>query len=204
MSWALKIMSAGGTLARTITNATSPPVTMGAPSIEIDPPGKCVTMTLKGLQTSLSIPVRGILQYSEDGVDLFWGPVVVLPSPDSKGSGPADSDSDSLDRFTIAGGDQLVKDSVVEGYLFIAETDILLGATAEKDVATIAYELCGRYAHPALTVDIANFPDTGGMLSAFYKPECQLSDALDELAKTVATGAKWWVDATGAVHFEAS
>ncbi len=188
-------MDAAGTAVQTITEATSPPVTIEAPSMQVDPPGDCVSMTLRGRPDQLTIPVRGIVQYSEDGNDLFWGPAVVLPSEDSLGAGPADSDADSLERYTFAGGRQLVQDSVVIAYLLI---------DTATDVASIAEELCTRYAHPALTVATANFPATSQQLATFYKPECQLSDALDELAKTVSAGAKWWVDASGAIHFEGS
>jgi len=199
MSWSLKIMDANGALQSTITDATSPPVMMGSPTCEVDPHGDCVTMTLHGRPDQLTIPTRGILQYEEDGTNLFWGPAVVLPPTGSLGAGPADQDSDSLERFTIAGGKQLVQDSIVEGYFLLKSW---LGSG--KDVADIAFDLCDRYAHPALTVAAANFPSIGQVLDTYYAPEQQLNDALDKLAQTVAGGAVWYVDAAGSIHFEAA
>jgi len=273
MSWSLKIMDANGTLQSTITDATSPPVMMESPTCEVDPPGDCVTMTLHGRPDQLNVAPRGILQYAENGVDLFWGSAIALPSSDSLGAGPADSDSDSLERYTIAGGRQLVDDSAVKGYLLGGDTLTIsnatnatpiqitttsahhlvtgqrvvisgvagntaangtwtatvvdasnftldgsagdgtytgsgavspAGADAPMDVSDIAFALCVRYAHPALTVNSTNFPASGRVLSTFYEPERRLSDALDDLTKTIAGGATWWVDSGGQIHFEAN
>lgn len=194
MSWTLVIADPSGTTVQTITDTDSPPITEGAPSCEVSGRGDCQSLTFRGLASSLSVEPRSIVSYEEDGNPLFWGPTLVLPSPESQGAGPADSDSDSLNRHSVAGGRQLVKDSLVLAYY-------LEGVTT--DVAAIALEICSRYAHPALTVDAANFPDVGENLDTFYEPERKLSDALDDLAKTVAVGAIWYVDALGAIHFEA-
>jgi hypothetical protein len=95
---------------------------------------------------------------------------------------------------TVLGGEQLLKDTVIGPRLIEEETD----------VASIALDLCERYAHPALTVSSGNFPATGGVLSVHYAPEKTLLDALNDLASTVPGGATVYVDALGAVHFKAN
>lgn len=195
MSWQLTIADPTGALALTVTDATTPPITIDFPVAEVNGRGDCQSLTLRGLPSSLAIPARGIVAYQEDGNPLFWGTAVIVPPSNSTGAGPADSDADSLNRFSIAGGRKLVEDSLVIGYYLDSVT---------TDVAAIAQEICTRYAHPALTVDAANFPAVSQDLSVFYEPERKLSDALDDLAKTVTSGAVWYVDATGAIHFEAA
>ena len=159
----------------------------------VTPPGSGRVLNLYVRQDLLEVPPRGIIQFLMDSTPVFWGPAVVVPSASSPGAGPFDTDRDALERITVLGGEQLLRDSVIGPRLIEEETD----------VAAIAFELCDLYAHPALTVDVANFPDVGAVLSVFYAPEKTLLDALNDLAETVPGGATVWVDAAGAVHFQA-
>ena len=158
------------------------------------PPGSGRLLNLYARRDRFNVPPRGIVQFLVDDTPVFWGPAVVVPPAGSLGAGPFDSDRDALERITVLGGEQLLKDSVIGPRLFEEDTD----------VAAIAFELCDLYAHPALTVDVANFPDVGAALSVFYAPEKTLYDALNDLTETVPGGATVWVDATGAVHFQAN
>ena len=164
----------------------------------VQPPGSGKNLNLYVRQDALEIPPRAIIQFSLEDQPVFWGPAVIVPALTSPGAGPRDPDRDSLERVTAAGGEQLLRDSVCGPRLFDRESMSDLGS---NDVATVAHELCRLYAHPALTVEEENFPATGGTLDIFYTPEATLYDALKELAGTV-TGAAFWVDAAGAVHFE--
>lgn len=166
----------------------------------VTPPGTGKVLNLYVKQSALQVPPRGIVQLAIDDAPVFWGPVVTCPPLNSPGAGPFDKDRDALERVTVLGGEQLLKDSVVGPRLLDGPA---LEALGSNDVAAIAHELCRLYAHAALTVDEGNFPATGGVLSLFYKPESTLADALKELSETVPGGADWWVDAEGAIHFEA-
>ena len=160
----------------------------------VTPPGSGRVLNLYARQDLLDVPPRGIVQFLMGETPVFWGPAVVVPSASSPGAGPFDTDRDALERITVLGGEQLLKDTVVAFRLIEEDTD----------VAAIALEICTLYAHPALTISAANFPNTGAILSVFYAPEKTLYDALNDLAETVPGGATAWVDATGAVHFQAN
>lgn len=162
------------------------------------PPGASKNLNLYVRQDLAQIPPRAIVQLAFDDTPVFWGPAIITPALVSPGAGPADADRDSLERVTVAGGEQLLRDSIIGPRLLDGAALEELGSA---DVAAIAFELCRLYAHPALVVDELNFPPTGGILSIFYKPESTLFDALTELAETVP-GAVAWVDAAGEVHFE--
>lgn len=166
----------------------------------IVPPGIGKVLNLYVRQDLISVPPRGIIQFSMDSTPVFWGPVVTCPPPDSPGAGPYDDDRDALERVSVVGGEQLLRDCIVGPRLLDRMAMITIGSI---DVAAYAHELCDLYAHPALTVDIANFPDTDTDIDIFYRPEGTLYDALQKLTELVAGGADFWVDATGAVHFEA-
>lgn len=157
------------------------------------PPGSGRVLNLYAKQSVLQAIPRGIVQFLIDDTPVFWGPAVVVPTITTPGAGPFDQDRDALERITVLGGEQLLKDTVIGPRLFEEETD----------VAAIALELCTLYAHPALTVDEDDFVTTGAVLSVFYAPEKTLFDALAGLTETVPGGATFWVDATGSVHFEA-
>ena len=159
----------------------------------VTPPGSGRVLNLYARQDELDVPPRGIIQFLMGSTPVFWGPSVVVPSATSPGAGPFDTDRDALERITVLGGEQLLKDSVIGPRLFEEVTD----------VAAIAFALCDLYAHPALDIDEANFPSVGAVLSVYYAPEKTLFDALQGLAETVPGGAAFWVDAEGAVHFEA-
>lgn len=159
----------------------------------VTPPGSGKVLNLYARQDRVACPPRGIIQFSIDGTPVFWGPAVVTPALDSPGAGPFDADRDALERITVVGGEQLLKDTVTGPRLF----------EDEIDVAAIALEFCTLYAHPALGVDYMNFPDTGGVLAPWYLPEQTLFDALQKLSDAVPGGASFWVDANGYVHFEA-
>lgn len=166
----------------------------------VTPPGAGKSLNLYVKQSALEVPPRAIVQLSIDGTAVFWGPAVIVPHEDSPGAGPRDSDRDALERVTVLGGEQLLKDSIVGPRLLDREA---LGDLGSNDVSTIALEICTLYAHPALTVDYLNFPAVSSSLEIFYRPYSTLEVALTELAQTVPGGANFWVDALGAVHFEA-
>ena len=159
----------------------------------VTPPGSSRVLNLFVRRDLFDVPPRAIVQFSVSGTPVFWGPAVVVPPAGSPGAGPFDEDRDAIERVTVVGGEQLLRDSIVGPRLF-EET---------LDVSAIAFELCDLYAHPALTVAEVNFVTTGAVLSVFYKPESTLYDALQTLVDSVPGGATAWVDAEGAVRFEA-
>lgn len=158
------------------------------------PPGSGKVLNLYAKQSVLQVLPRAIVQFLIDEHEVFWGPAVVVPTIATPGAGPFDTDRDALERITVLGGEQLLKDSVIGPRLFEVETD----------VAAIALELCTLYAHPALTIDEENFVTTGSVLSVYYAPEKSLFDTLVGLTENVPGGATFWVDAAGAVHFQAT
>lgn len=165
----------------------------------VTPPGAGKSLNLYVKQSALEIPPRAIVQLSLDGTAVFWGPAVIVPHEDSPGGGPRDSDRDALERVTVLGGEQLLRDSIVGPRLLDGPA---LEALGSADVSAVALEICSLYAHRALTVDYLHFPDTGSSLSIFYRPYSTLEVALSELAQAVPGGASYWVDANGAIHFE--
>jgi hypothetical protein len=167
----------------------------------VTPPGRGKSLNLFVKQTALQVPPRAIVQLALDEEPVFWGPVVTCPPLTAPGAGPFDKDRDALERVTVVGGEQLLKDSIV-GPRFL-DRRALVGGLGSADVATIAHELCRLYAHPALTVDQDDFVTTGAVLTLFYRPTDTLESCLKVLAETVPGGADWWVDAEGAVHFQA-
>lgn len=195
MSWTLLFATPPGPLLyREFSELTSPPVTIDAPTMQVDPPGDCIQMDLLvGAPQSLAVKPRDIIRYLENDQALFAGVVVTCPSPDSMGAGPADDDADALQRITALGGRALVEASTC-GPLFISE---------QTDIATIAYKFCDAYANSALGVDSDNFPDTTVTMPICYAPYRQLSDLLDDLTSKVTGGASWWVDAELQIHFKA-
>lgn len=158
----------------------------------VTPPGASKALNLFVRQISAQIPPRAIVQLAFDGTPAFWGPAIITPRLDAPGAGPTDEDRDALERVTVVGGEQLLRESVIGPRIW----------TTDTDVADIAFELCSLYAHPALTVDALNFPPTGAVLNIFYSPEKDLEAALKQLAESVPGGATAWVDATGAIRFE--
>lgn len=166
----------------------------------VTPPGTGKLLNLFVKQSVLQVPPRAIVQFSIDGTPVFWGLAVIVPALNSPGAGPRDTDRDAIERVTAVGGEQLLADSMTGPRYLGAEAIEEMGSA---DVAVFAYELCRLYAHPALTVDALNFPATGAVLSVWYRPTDPLLTQLKELAATVPGGASYWVDATGAVHFEA-
>lgn len=158
----------------------------------VTPPGISKNLNLFVRQDLALIPPRAIVQLSLDGQPVFWGPAIITPPLTAPGAGPADSDRDALERITVTGGEQLLRESILGPRLWMTDTD----------VADIALELCQLYAHPALTVDALNFPSTGAVLNIYYSPEKDLLTALQQLAESVPGGATAWVDATGAIHFQ--
>ena len=159
----------------------------------VTPPGSSRVLNLFARRDLFDVPPRAIVQFSVSDTPVFWGPAVVVPPITSPGAGPFDQDRDALERITVVGGEQLLRDSGVN--------DLLI--EGDLDVATIAFQFCSLYAHPALTVAEVNFPECGAVLNAFYKPESSLYDALQTLVDSVPGGATAWVDASGVVHFEA-
>ena len=192
MSWELRIHDALGVYQRSVTNLTEPVSIEGAVSCKVAPGGGCLEMTFAGRNDLLLLGPRRVVQYLEDAVPLFWGPVTVCPPLDSPGAGPGDAEGEDLGRFVVEGGRKLLEGSVVGPKLF----------DEPKDVSSIALTWCQLYAHPALTILPTNFPASGGLLNVAYAPEKSLDVALTELAETVP-GRGWWVDAVGAVHFRA-
>lgn len=164
----------------------------------VQPPGISKAFNVYGQQRfggllSPPFPPRCIVQLELDSDPVFWGPAIIVPPLESPGAGPFDSDRDALERVTVVGGEQLLRESIVGPRLFETVTD----------VADIALELCQLYAHPALVVDAANFPATTAVLNIYYAPEKDLLSSLVELAESVPGGAAVWVDFAGEIHFEA-
>lgn len=162
------------------------------------PPGSGRVLNLYVRTSALEVPPRAIVQMLFDDEPVFWGPAVIVPPPESPGAGPFDEDRDALERVTAVGGERLLRDTVIGPRLMPWGL-----AGGEYDVAEAAHELCRLYAHPALTVEEENFPLTGAILSVWYAPEKNLYDALATLVQSVPGGAVCWVDAEGAVRFEA-
>ena len=196
MSWTVVVRDAMNTttLATAVNGLIGDTVALrGFDPPIVTPPGSGRVLNLYARQDELAVPPRGIIQFLMDSTPVFWGPSVVVPPPSTPGAGPFDADRDALERITVLGGEQLLKDSVIGPRVFEGETD----------VAAIAHELCDLYAHAALVIDEANFPAIGAVLSVYYAPEKTLYDALRDLTETVPGGAAFWVDAEGAVRFEA-
>lgn len=167
----------------------------------VTPPGTGKALNLYVKQSALQVPPRAIVQLSLDDTPVFWGPVVTSPPITAPGAGPYDEDRDALERVTVVGGEKLLEDSIIGPRLLDGPA---LEALGSADPAVIAYELCRLYAHPALTVLEENFVLTGGVWTIFYKPETPLSDGLQNELVPSVPGAVAWVDATGAVHFQAN
>ena len=159
----------------------------------VTPPGSGRVLNLFVKQSALAIPPRAIIQFLIDGEPVFWGPATIVPPADAPGAGPFDTDRDALERVTVMGGEQLLRDSVCGPRLFELQTD----------VATIALVYCQRYGHPALTAEAINFAEVGALMNVYYRPEGTLYDTLQQLVGLVPGGAACWVDAEGVMHFEA-
>lgn len=194
MSWTLNVLTPLGVPISTVTQATSPNPVMDSVEVIVDAGGATNQITARVKQALVGIMPRCIVQVAVDDVPVGAGVIVTCPVASSPGSGPADRDADALDRITAVGLEQLLKESVIGPRLF----------AGDHEVAAIAFELCTLYAHPALVVDEANFPSTGHSLGIYYAPEKTLFDALTELCDTAPGGARFWVDAQRAVHFEAN
>lgn len=194
MSWGLLIASPLDADGVSFKDTDASPVTIEHPECVVAANGDCVEMTLHvGRPDLLAVTPRGILYYDEGGTALFAGPAITLPSTDSRGAGPADRDADALQRVSVAGGRLLVEESTVGPFLWLDMAAI--------DAAEMAFKLCDKYAHPALTVSSGNFKNTGVTIPTWYAPTQQLSDALDDLVTISGDACGWWVDALLAVHF---
>src|SRR5690606_4628443 len=100
----------------------------------VTPPGTGKTSNLYVKQSELAIPPRAIIQLPLDDTAVFWGPAVIIP-PDHPGAGPRDQDRDALERVTVFGGEQLLKDSIVGPRYLDRDA---LGVLGSNDVSTIA------------------------------------------------------------------
>jgi hypothetical protein len=192
--WELRIFDPLGTPKKTITDGVDPisgVVAMeGIESCKVAPSGDCLEMAFRGRNDRLGIDSRDIVQYVENGNELFWGPVLIHPHTDTPGAGPQDENPDWLERFVVAGGRKLLEDSVVGLKIFEEETD----------TATLLFLLAELYAHEAITVDAANFPITGRLPNLIARPYSQLADTFDVLSE--AAGVRWGVNALGAVFIK--
>jgi hypothetical protein len=151
-------------------------------------------LRFRGVNASLGIEVGHIIQYLEDGVPLFWGPVEQCPELDSPGAGPDDENEDELNLFVALGGEKLLEDSVAKwGFL----DKWLQGVT--PTFSQVAYEMCLRYKHPALKLTAGNFEAGGGDVKYAYKPFKDLKQAMNEFAD--AANYIYFVDPTGQIHF---
>lgn len=197
MSWTVNVFDPlGVSLVSTAENGVTPGEEVGIRSFDppvVTPPGSGRVLNLYVKQSVMMVPPRAIVQFLLDDEPIFWGPAVIVPASSAVGAGPFDWDRDALERVTVLGGELLLRDTVLGPRLM----------EEEADVSAVAHELCRLYAHPALTVDEGNFPATGAVLSVYYAPEKTLYDALQDLVNTVPGGAACWVDASGAVRFEA-
>lgn len=215
MPWELTVRDPTGTLKKTVANNTSLNPIMSIEAV-VEETGATSSVTVRGKNNTLEIEPRDVIEYrawtdwrltlngapltlngarltlQDNRGPLAAGVVVTCPPLDVPGAGPVDRDADALERITAEGLERLMRERIVKPRLW-----------QEEDVATIARELCDEFAHPAVTVDEANFPETGLILGMFYTPEKTLADALDDLVETLPNGGRWWVNASREVKFVA-
>lgn len=216
MPWQLTVRDpTGQTLKATVTDQTTPNPVMAVEAV-VDGVGSTSSLNLRARNDLLGAAPRDVITYEawtnwrltiagasvtingmhvtvrdNDG-PLAAGVIITCPPTTVPGAGPADNDADALERITAEGLERLLRERIVKPR-----------AWTDEDVATIAYQLCSAFAHPALTVAPANFPATGFILGLFYAPEMTVADALDDLAETLPTGGRWWVNANREVVFKA-
>lgn len=196
MTFSLEVFptTGGATPITTITEATRPHVVIGSPEIVLDPPGEPRDLRVSVVPDRLGVTARQVLRYSRNGVRLFSGVVLKLPHPSSSGVGVLSADEDALEVIEAVGLRHLVTESVVRHLLIDTPTDI----------AFIAREFAQTYCHPAVTPHNDNFPALAVTLPGYAHPEAPLDVVLDDLASRVPTGARWWVDVDGYLHFKAT
>lgn len=145
------------------------------------------------------VPRSVVHWYEEDATSVVArgkAVVTICPSADSVGAGPDDRGADALEQYQAEGLELLLKGSVIDTP-FVVEP----GGLGEQ-VYTIAYEFASRYAHPAITVDVANFSgDIDDRLTIAFAPEQNLADFFDGLVQQFPA-YEWWVDRLGELHFE--
>lgn len=216
MPWQLTVRDpTGQTLKATVTDQTTPNPVMAVEAV-VDGVGSTSSLNLRARNDLLGAAPRDVATYEawtnwrltlagasvtlngmhvtvrDNYGPLAAGVIVTCPPTTVPGAGPADNDADALERITAEGLERLLRERIVKPR-----------AWTDEDVATIAYQLCSAFTHPALTVDPANFPATGFILGLFYTPEMTVADALDDLAETLPTGGRWWVNANREVVFKA-
>jgi hypothetical protein len=207
MAWTLIVRNRLDTATlRTVTSADTPDANTGASAITEAPttfsgPYKAGTamgnpqeLRFRGVNASLGIEVGHIVQYLEDDVPLFWGPIEQCPELGSPGAGPDDENEDELNLFVALGGEKLLEDSVVKWAFFDRWLQSVPAVYSD-----IVREACILYKHPALKVLSANFETGGGDVKYAYKPFKDLKQVLTEFAD--AANYIYFVDPTGQIHF---
>lgn len=192
-SWSLGIYSTTGAFIKNITQATSPNPIRGHVEAVVTGCDRTESIRFDCIQTIAQLEPRQLVQFSAapDGTLVAAGVIVRCPPVTAPGAGPADVDRAALEGVTCVGLEQLVTESVVGPLLIEVDTD----------VSSIAYQLCAAAAHPALTVDAADFPASGFVLGAFFKPYATLTQCLDELRDALPAGGCWGVRPDFSMHF---
>lgn len=217
MPWELTIWKPTGDSPRVFTDATTPNPLKAKPEIIVDAGGRTNSISLRVRNDILQAGPRDIIRWREWAIepmtyqgqrltfngerlhfrvwDVKVGAGVIVSSPPitSPGSGPADRDADALDRISAVGLEHLLTERIVR-----------TGPTIALDVATIAYNLCRDYAHPAIIVNQSNFPPTGYQLGVFYTPEKTLEAALNDLIATLPSGGRYHINADRGITFRGS
>lgn len=217
MGWELTLRSPTGAFVKTVTHETPLNPIMAPIDVVLDAGGRTNSINIRARNDLLHAPPRGVIEYKawndrpltfqgqpvtfqdarvkvqDNYQPLAAGVIVTSPPVTSPGSGPADRDADALDRITAEGLERLLRESIVGARLW----------TGDLDVATIAYQLCQEFTHPALIVSPANFPPTGYKLGLFYTPEKTVEGALNDLITTLPSGGRAVVNAKREIVFTA-
>lgn len=198
MSWEIRVLDIQGNVLRTFIDGINPDT--GEVGVEqiltatVDPPfGDCKELQFTGRNDVLQADARNIIQYLEDHNPVFWGPLIVYPSPATKGAGPNASNEDALNVFVVAGGSHLLERSVVGPKVYNQDLPL--------DVAVQARMMGEDYGHPALIWDANEMPLCGWTSNLLASPHRNLRDVYDEFLKIVPN-SHYGVDGQGRVFFK--
>ena len=181
MSWTIRIYDMQRNLLSTYVNGVN--IETGQIGIEsiltatVEPPfGNCKEMQFIGRNDVLQVDARNIVQYLEDDVPVFWGPLIIYPSPLTRGAGPEDANADARNVFVVAGGMHLLTKSTVGPKIYNDE---------QYDVAVQMRMIGEEFGHPALIWDEAEMPITEVNSSIAASPYRNLKDLFDDMSKSV-------------------
>lgn len=198
MSWEIRVYNMQNVLQRTFVDGID--IATGVVGIEqvltatVDSPfGNCREMQFIGRNDIVQAGATNIIQYLEDGIPVFWGPLIVYPSSYSKGAGPDSENTDALNVFVVAGGNFLVERSVVGPKVYDKNLPI--------DVADQILMMGQEFGHPALTWSSLHIPTCGINSNLLSSPHRNMKDVMNEFQKIVPNSHNG-VDATGNVFFK--